>query len=261
LFPPGIAQGNKPANYGLPGFCWPKWIPCPPSCSSPPVATPVAPAPRPPGPQAPRPPGGWYVACYRHQRLADPDTVLALQAWGVREHFEARSLLERGVLRALLTRAALGVACNALHDALLDRTPHEDRPFVAQLFMATTYLVLRKQYTPSVLAKRLHMSESTLRRRMERCGLVSPGRFMQRTRAGLALLVRTHPARRREAWKALGFSSPADCGNSTRRQLGRSLRQLERMGPGGTLACTLERLVARGSSTETRPPPKLGGYE
>jgi AraC-like DNA-binding protein len=149
--------------------------------------------------------------------------------WGLSEILPARDLADRTVTRRLLTRACFGPFGRMILDELATRVDSGVRPDLIRLIHAVLSALAEGEPKPAAVARRLHMSRSSLDRFAWRTGLVAPSGLVQRTRLILAVLLRSVPARRTTAWRELGFYSQGDLSGRLRRHFGVGLREVDRM--------------------------------
>ncbi len=190
-----------------------------------------------------RPPEGWYVVSVRTARLVEPEIVLGLHRWGVREQLNESDLSCRRSLDRLVTRSVLGTQGARIRRALVGLIGPGERGEIVWVTDASLAGIARKDRSVAGLARRVHMSCPTLTRAMRRAGLVTPSRFIHRTRAILAVLLRQVPASRNRSWRTLGFGSPVHECNAIRANLGRPSGEWARMPVEAAVPGLIERLL------------------
>jgi len=203
----------------------------------------------PSGRQPVSPPGGWYVIGVWRGQTLDPPSVQQMLTWGLSEILPTQDLADRTVARRLLNRACFGRFGQMIVEELERGVDSQMLHLVARVMDATLSTIADGSVSPAVVARRLHMSRSTLDRSVRRAGLVPPSALAQRTRLILALLLRTIPAKQTTASKDLGFYSPGHLSTRIREHLGVTLRELDRMDPSRRLeklVGTLKRPLSRG---------------
>ncbi len=215
--------------------------------ASPPARQPASPPARqpasPPARQPASPPAGWYVVGVWSGKAFDPPSVQQMLTCGLSEIVPARDLADRTVATRLLTRACFGRFGRMIVNELAMRLEAEVRPDLVRLMDAVLSALAEGEPTPSAVARRLYMARSTLDRLARRTGLVAPSVLVQRTRAVLAVLLRSVPARRTTAWKDLGFYSPGHLSTRLGDHFGVGLREVDRMGPAHWLAISCDVLL------------------
>jgi AraC-like DNA-binding protein len=152
-------------------------------------------------------------------------------------------------LRRLLACASFGLAGAMIREQFRLQVDPVVRGEVTVILDATLLAIAYGEISVLGVARRLHVSRSTLGRHLARAGLVAPSVLLHRTRLILAPLLRTEPVGRGEVWKRLGFHSPGHLSTRFRAHFGQTLGDLDRWDRSTWLPELIGALIAGGDES------------